>query len=907
MTRTLARSSQLVAVSMSAPIQLVWRRASALARTVSIGTNWPRFSRIGRGMRLVQTILPIRRTKSSNVGNRLLRRMWTSDLRILSEIEKCSAFLVRLSRFGVLVVIAMAALSTRPTNAVTITWDGGGNFDWFNGFNWTPGLVPDDGDDAVIGHSLRDPALNFVFLTADAISSPVDKVTLLPRTRVILRTEGFQMKIDDNDEGLLEIGSTTRVIVAPVASDPTLVGLDVDRIHIGQGGTFSNIGRTVVDNQLFVASDGAVNSTGLIELGGNPLVPTSLVNNGTISPGLPIGTGELTLRAAPGTRFDLDGDDDQGNINVAGDNLAGVGAAKLIVDGSLTDSFSGAMEVGRRDTIEFTKPWSLDGELHLRGGDGDDLATLSGGEVTVSGGRIRVESGAATIAAPLTVNDGSLGMGLKTTLDFDAPATFGPSSKFLVHNDVTINVNQDVQFSQPTVLLSGVSRATNVINVAAGGTLRIDSDHAVLRPLDYNATMNLASDSTLTLNGNFSFGSTATFNTSSAGVTLNFGGFTRISTDTDLEGSGPFNTVNVTRPDATLIIEGAIANNAENVFHGSFINHGTLSIDVPGESWTLGNGGSLQIVNEGGAPTVQGDSIKSQGVISGDGRLTADVVNQLNSRIAPGEETQSGRLEWQDASLTLQPASTIEFDLGGTVAGETFDQIVAQTLAIEGGDLVVNLISNFVPGPTDVFAVVEADRVSGQLDNVANGERLLIDGVGSFLVSYGSESAFGANGIVLSNFDALIASLLGDFNDNRILDAADIDLLSASVGSSDATFDLTSDGFVDSADRQFWVEDLSNTCFGDTNLDGEFNSRDFIEVFAKGEYEDDVLGNSGWADGDWNGNGDFESGDLILAFQSGGYQGSATAARGVAAVPEPSAPWLVLLGIVGLVRTERRR
>ena len=62
---------------------------------------------------------------------------------------------------------------------------------------------------------------------------------------------------------------------------------------------------------------------------------------------------------------------------------------------------------------------------------------------------------------------------------------------------------------------------------------------------------------------------------------------------------------------------------------------------------------------------------------------------------------------------------------------------------------------------------------------------------------------------------------------------------------------------------------------GDANRDGVFNSSDLVQVFQRGEYEDEIIDNSTWEDGDWNGDGDFTTADLVLAFQSGGYQAAA--------------------------------
>lgn len=151
------------------------------------------------------------------------------------------------------------------------------------------------------------------------------------------------------------------------------------------------------------------------------------------------------------------------------------------------------------------------------------------------------------------------------------------------------------------------------------------------------------------------------------------------------------------------------------------------------------------------------------------------------------------------------------------------------------------------------------------------------------------------------NFPALAISftvggggLLGDFNGDQILDAADIDTLSEAIRnqSSDPQFDVNSDGLVNSGDHTTWVVEVRKTFFGDSNLDGEFTSADFIAVFARGEYEDQTPFNSTWSSGDWNGDGDFNTNDFVTAFADGGFE---QGPRVAVAVPEPSGAFLGLL------------
>jgi hypothetical protein len=134
--------------------------------------------------------------------------------------------------------------------------------------------------------------------------------------------------------------------------------------------------------------------------------------------------------------------------------------------------------------------------------------------------------------------------------------------------------------------------------------------------------------------------------------------------------------------------------------------------------------------------------------------------------------------------------------------------------------------------------------------------------------------------------------------------AADIDLLTTAVRDDTAAntegfvFDLDFDGDVDEQDRRTWVVELANTFYGDANLDGEFNSSDFVVVFQRAEFEDNIDGNSGWADGDWNGDGDFDSSDLVRAFSERSFE---QGLRIPSVVPEPTSLGITYLSLLGLL------
>ena len=146
----------------------------------------------------------------------------------------------------------------------------------------------------------------------------------------------------------------------------------------------------------------------------------------------------------------------------------------------------------------------------------------------------------------------------------------------------------------------------------------------------------------------------------------------------------------------------------------------------------------------------------------------------------------------------------------------------------------------------------------------------------------------GSNGNLVGSLDSPIDPRLGPLADNGgstrthallpdspAIDAGADNVFSIGFDQRGEPFSRIVDGDNDgnsridmgAVERVFEEERLA----GDANGDGVFDSSDLIQVFQRGEYEDNIAENSVWEDGDWTGDLEFDSSDLIAAFQHGQY------------------------------------
>jgi len=138
-----------------------------------------------------------------------------------------------------------------------------------------------------------------------------------------------------------------------------------------------------------------------------------------------------------------------------------------------------------------------------------------------------------------------------------------------------------------------------------------------------------------------------------------------------------------------------------------------------------------------------------------------------------------------------------------------------------------------------------------------------------------------------------------DFNDDGLVDCADIDALVSQIATlgADEAFDLTGDGNVDGEDLDQWLADAGSAnglggAFlpGDATLDGSVDPSDF-DAWNQSKFTQQAS----WCNGDFNADGAIDLSDLHIWNEN---RGQSTVA---ASVPEPTGlalGWLALALIV---------
>lgn len=141
--------------------------------------------------------------------------------------------------------------------------------------------------------------------------------------------------------------------------------------------------------------------------------------------------------------------------------------------------------------------------------------------------------------------------------------------------------------------------------------------------------------------------------------------------------------------------------------------------------------------------------------------------------------------------------------------------------------------------------------------------------------------------------------MLGDLNDDGIIDVTDVDLLFDEIAGPDPSpaADLNDDGLVNQTDADELIRNILDSEYGDANLDGRVDAGDLSLLAARWQYCPNT-----WSAGDFTGNGCVGADDLSLLAANWQWQRPAGDP-----VPEPTVLALLAGGASALAALRRRR
>ena len=568
--------------------------------------------------------------------------------------------------------------------------------------------------------------------------------------------------------------------------------LNTTTLTIGNNGEATLFGNdALIDASVVKVGKNPFNNDASLRGDGTVDVSSSFVNNGLVSSGELLG-GHLTITASSSTAsIDLDGEQDRGRVDVI--------VGDLTVSGPLTDIFSSSLVIGDERTMTAVEPWEFDGTLRLRGRV-NQPAKIKGahmgirGSVIADGSDNRIES------------ESTFGVGTSVVIpDADDKLTLGSSTNFVSLGGGSFFGDGTLALVGQTFVQVGASASISVKNLDWDGVGSTDTRILPGATLNVNVgTIENAHEGSIRISG----GNLAV--TTDAGK-WGLNGFMQVG--------GPTATSSIAGDTLHVRPTGRVQFQDESVVTAPLLVDGELQFAAGTHRFN-----DLHLTANGRTSFQAGHLIADE--IRGDagfgldgGRLTFQNMETSNTptpgvflnsagTFAPGDSIGSATI---NGGYTHGLDAVLEIDIAGRAGGE-YDTVSVSDLAFFlGGELELYLQNDFLPASNDTFAILNSDRLLGELGNVPAGERLATaDGLGSFVVNYGSASSFDPNSIVLSDFLQVAAALCGDFDSDGDVDTADRTILTqnwtgASIaGTFDRTFeqgDCDSDGDVDTADQ----------------------------------------------------------------------------------------------------------
>jgi hypothetical protein len=234
------------------------------------------------------------------------------------------------------------------------------------------------------------------------------------------------------------------------------------------------------------------------------------------------------------------------------------------------------------------------------------------------------------------------------------------------------------------------------------------------------------------------------------------------------------------------------------------------TIDFVGAAAELGlSVGTRHVIRSSASVTGPGTiDVLGQAVLQLENGAAIDVDVENRGRLEPGTLVGAATI---DGSFLQTASGTLAVELGGLTVGSEYDRLTVTGSADLGGTLMVSLTDAgsgfFVPDVGNSFTVLTAQ--GGLSDQFSS--HVLPTNIGGQILDW--QVSYSTNNVVARL--SAITGLLGDYNGNGEVDAADYAVWRDALGSAGAlAADGNQNGIVDPGDYDVWKSNFGLTAGG---------------------------------------------------------------------------------------------
>ncbi len=479
---------------------------------------------------------------------------------------------------------------------------------------------------------------------------------------------------------------------------------------------------------------------------------------------------------------------------------------------------AGTLQTGGSDALPTTGPITINGGTLDLGANSEHV-----GAVTLASGAISGATGSSLLPTSMTISGGTVnvpifasgGVTKQGSSVVTAPASISADtltvSAGVLNAQGGINANTSVSNGAQLQLRGSVSGG---LSTAAGGVVTLLGSAVITGTVTINGTLEVVSQTAVFPTGD----SPQVASTTIAGGLISAGdayavgtlsGFGTVAAPISNASGSATPSINATT--GTLALGTYSAADSLATYTGA-LNAGSAQLNLASSGYTS-IAGSASIAG-GAIGSINGVRVKSGKTLSGFGSVNGPLDNQgtvtggtasnvlhLTGKVTgPGSFTQNVSFEGSYSpgnspasvsfdATTLASTNQLLMEIGGTTAGTQFDHITATGTLTLGGALNVSLINAFTPAAGQSFDLLDFNPGS-------------LSGTFSSINLPSLSAGLQWNASQLYSTGAISVNILGDYNGNGVVDAADYVVYRATLGTSGAALaaDGNQNGVIDAGD-----------------------------------------------------------------------------------------------------------